>query len=317
MIMVLMHSKNLGAVLMGVAMMLTLGACGVSDGEAVGGNTDGDDPRIQVAAAFYALEYSATSVGGDAVNVTSLTTPGVEAHDVVLTPRQVAALVQADLVVYLPGFQPAIDEAVKQADPAKVLDVSQFAELVAANDEGHASEDDHGDFDPHFWLDPLRLASVTDAIAARLAEEDPDEASSFLENAELTRAELSTLDEQFVAGLQHCERRSLFTSHAAFGYLASRYDLSQVSVVGISPNVEPSGARIAEVQKLAREYDATTIFFETTASDAVAKSIAEDLGMKTAVLDPVASLNAQSLDDDYLGIMRANLTAIQEANDCD
>ena len=116
--------------------------------------------------------------------------------------------------------------------------------------------------------------------------------------------------------MQNCERRSLFTSHAAFGYLSSRYDLNQVSVVGISPNVEPSGARIAEVQKLAREYDATTIFFETTASDAVAKSIAADLDMKAAVLDPVASLNAQSLDEDYLGIMRANLGAIQEANDC-
>ncbi len=321
MILILMNFGHVATVLIGLTSVLTLAACGIPEDAVPGGSASVDDSAIQVAAAFYPLEYASTTVGGDAVNVTPLTIPGVEAHDVELTPRQVAALVEADLVVYLSGFQPAVDEAVKQADPSRVMDVAPYAELLAVDAEGHTAgdvhaEDDHGDVDPHFWLDPLRLASVTDAIAERLATMNPEKAQFFADNAASTRGELTTLDSEFTAGLQNCERHSLFTSHAAFGYLAERYHLIQVSVVGISPNVEPSGARIAEVQQLARDYDATTIFFETTASDAVAKSIAQDLGMTTAVLDPVASLNDQSLDEDYLGIMRANLAAIREANDC-
>ncbi len=279
-----------------------------------------DGADVNVAAAFYPLEFAVTSVAGDSVGLTPLTTPGVEAHDVELTPRQVAAVVQADLVVYLSGFQPAVDEAVKQADPAKVLDVAEFADLMDIGEEDHEDGDhadhDHGNVDPHFWLDPQRLANVTDAIAERLATIEPGEADTFTTNAKATRDGLLTLDTEFTQGLQTCARRELFTSHAAFSYLAARYDLEQVSVVGISPNLEPSGARIADVQKLARQYDATTIFFETAASDAVARSIAHDLGLETAVLDPIESVTEQSAGEDYPAIMLSNLAEIEKANDC-
>ncbi|WP_233557880.1 metal ABC transporter substrate-binding protein [Tessaracoccus antarcticus] len=303
-----------------LAIALALGGCTSAD--------EADGTSVKVAAAFYPLEFAVSSVAGDAVDITPLTTPGVEAHDVELTPRQVAAVVNSDLVVYLSGFQPAVDAAVKEADPAKVVDVAQFADLKSLDEEAHAEHaaddgaeadhagHDHGDIDPHFWLDPLRLAAVTEAIAERLAVIDPDQATTFASNAKSARSELSDLDSEFTAGLTTCARRELFTSHSAFGYLAMRYDLEQVAVVGIAPDVEPSGARIAEVQNLAREHGATTIFFETAASDAVAKSIARDLGLRTAVLDPIESVTDQSTGEDYPAIMRANLAAIQTANDC-
>lgn len=307
MILILMNFKRISATLASLSLGVGLIGCG---SPAEGG--------VTVAAAFYPLEYAVESVAGDGVTVTPLTTPGVEAHDVELTPRQVAAVVDADLVVYLAGFQPAVDEAVKQADPAKVLDVGQFAELreEGEDDDGDHTGHDHGNLDPHFWLDPMRLADVTDAIADELAAVDPEQATTLSKNAAATRSDLTALDEEFMTGLQTCERRELFTSHSAFGYLAERYDLEQISVVGISPNVEPSGTRIAEVQKLARQYDATTIFFETTASDAVAVSIAQDLGLDTAVLDPIESVTDQSAGQDYPSIMRSNLAAIEKANDC-
>ena len=296
-----------------LATALALGGCGAQD------TTDGS--ATTVAAAFYPLEFAVGSVAGDLAAVTPLTTPGVEAHDVELTARQVAAVVRADLVVYLAGFQPAVDAAVREADPSNVLDVGTYADLLNASDEEHVEDGDHtghehGDIDPHFWLDPLRLAAVSDAIADRLASVDPDHADLIARNAARTRTELEELDEEFRAGLAQCERHTIFTSHSAFGYLAERYGLEQVSVVGISPDLEPSGARIAEVQRLARESGATTIFFETTASDAVAKSIAGDLGLETAVLDPIESLSSQSAGADYPAIMRANLVALRKANNC-
>ncbi len=322
MILILMNN-NLGRrVVIGLATATALSGCGISDGGDVG--DPDDESAVQVAAAFYPLQYAVTSVGGEMVNVSSLTTPGIEPHDVELTPRQVAAATQADLVVYLSGFQPAVDEAVRQTDPAKVLDVAEFADLKGIDESLEAHDDaaddeeghDHGDMDPHFWLDPQRLAAVEEAIAERLKLLRPEQTEAITSNATTATSILSDVDEEFSTGLERCARRELFTSHSAFGYLAGRYDLQQVGVAGISPNIEPSPARIAEVQQLAREYGATTIFFETAASDAVAASIATDLGLETAVLDPIETLSDQSAGEDYPAIMRANLAAIQKANDC-
>lgn len=304
-----MNIKRTSALFISLCLGLTMIGC----------NSPAKD-GVQVAAAFYPLEYAVDVIAGDTVALTPLTTPGVEAHDVELTPRQVAAVVNADLVVYLSDFQPAVDAAVKQADPVKVLDVGQFADLMDAGegdlaDDGHEGHD-HGNVDPHFWLDPMRMAAVTDAIAERLAVVAPEETDTYTDNAASARTLLSELDSEFSTGLETCVRRELFTSHSAFGYLADQYGLEQMSVVGISPNVEPSGARIAEMQRVAREHDATTIFFETSASDAVAKSIARDLELETAVLDPIESLSDQSPGEDYPAIMRANLAAIEKANDC-
>lgn len=316
MILILMNIKEVGALIVGATMTLSLAGCGNPD---EGTPSAATTSTINVAAAFYPLQFAVESVGGDAVSVSSLSTPGIEPHDVELTPQQVADATQADLVVYLSGFQPAVDEAVKLADPAKVLDVAQFANLQGIDEapgDHDEEEHDHDDFDPHFWLDPQRLVAVEEAIADKLKELSPQQADMITDNASSAADVLTMVDEEFSAGLKTCARRELFTAHSAFSYLAGRYGLEQVGVTGISPNIEPSPSRIAEVQDLAKEYGATTIFFETAASNAVASSIAQDLGLETAVLDPIELVSDQSAGEDYPAIMRSNLTAIRAANDC-
>ncbi|MCC2592705.1 metal ABC transporter substrate-binding protein [Tessaracoccus sp. OS52] len=308
-----MRSNRLSVPLAAAALLLS--ACG-ADAPTGPDSEEG----LQVAAAFYPLAYAAELAGGEGVTVSNLTTPGVEAHDLELSPQQIVALTEADVVVYLEGFQPAVDDAIAQAGPAKVIEVSQFAELTEGpageSDEGHADEEEHTDLDPHFWLDPARLADVTSAISEELAAVAPEQAEKFAANASRGTDELAVLDEEFTSGLAECERREIFVAHAAFGYLTERYDLEQISVAGLSPESEPSPARVAEVQALAREHGATTIFFESQASDAVAQSIAGDLGLKTAVLDPIESVGPDSAGQDYPSIMRANLQAIRDANGC-
>ncbi|TRY19501.1 zinc ABC transporter substrate-binding protein [Tessaracoccus rhinocerotis] len=318
-----MTSRALAAVLTAGALALT--ACGAKS-PAPG---DGDAEGLRVAAAFYPLAHAAELAGGDAVAVSNLTTPGTEAHDLELSPQQIVALTEADVVVYLAGFQPAVDDAIAQSGAQNVIEVSEVARLTehAADEPGHADEGhedeghedeghDHGEADPHFWLDPTRLADVVEAISEELAAVSPEDSEAFKENAVRSRVALVALDEEFATGLAECERREIFVSHAAFGYLTERYDLEQVAVVGLTPHAEPSPARIAEVQELAREHGATTIFFESQASDAVADSIAGDLGLRTAVLDPLESLTEESAGEDYSAVMRANLQAIRDANGC-
>jgi zinc transport system substrate-binding protein len=291
-----------------------------------------DPQRVDVAAAFYPLQFVTERVGGDAVRVTNLTKPGAEPHDLELTPRQVGEVNQAELIVYLRGFQPAVDEAIDQNGGDRALDVAGVRPLLAANagghdhaDEGaahsgvdaaHADEKEGGGHDPHLWLDPTRLAEVGDRLAQRLGETDPDRAADYTARAGALRSELERLDAEFAAGLRTCQRREIVVSHTAFGYLTERYQLDQIGITGLAPENEPSPQRLAEAAREAREHGATTIFFETLVSPKVAETIAREAGARTAVLDPLEGLAADATGTDYLSVMRTNLATLRTALGC-
>ena len=277
----------------------------------------------KVSVAFYPLEYAATKAGGDKVNVTNLTLPGQEPHDLELTPQQITSLEEADLVVYLKGFQPAVDKAVEQSGAKNKLDLSQAIQLrPAAADHDHDSEagetedHNHGTTDPHFWLDPTLEAKAVNAIADELSKIDAQNKSTYETNAKNVTNDLTALDEEYKSGLKNCQVKTIITTHAAFGYLTERYGLEQIGISGLSPNEQPSPARIAKVQEEAKEHGVTTIFFETLTSDEVAKAIAGDLALKTAVLDPIEGITTESAGQDYPSVMKANLDAIKQANGC-
>ncbi|GIG36752.1 metal ABC transporter substrate-binding protein [Cellulomonas pakistanensis] len=302
------------AVSAGVVLALT--ACSSGGSGASGGGDGGDG--IAVLASFYPLQYVTEQVGGDLVSVDSLTPPGAEPHDLELSPAQVDAVGRADLVVYLSEFQAAVDDAVDANPPAHVVDAAQDTELHAAEheEEEHAEDDghDHGSLDPHFWLDPSRLPAVADDVAAQLAELDPDHADEFRANAEAFTRAMTELDEEYQAGLATCDSRTIVTTHEAFSYLAERYDLEQVGIAGVDPEGEPSPARLAEVGDVVRDEGVSTIFFETLASPKVAETLADELGVDTAVLDPLEGLTDES--QDYVSVARANLETLRTALGC-
>ncbi|MGQ5263937.1 metal ABC transporter substrate-binding protein [Micromonospora sp. ZYX-F-536] len=297
-------------------------ALGAAAGCSTGGAAGADPQRVDVVAAFYPLQFLAERIGGDAVRVTNLAKPGAEPHDLELSPSQVGQVSDAELIVYLKGFQPAVDEAVAQSDGDRVFDVTGVQPLLDATAGGHNHEgeeehgkEEHGAKDPHVWLDPTRLAGIGDQLAQRLGKADPDHAADYTARSAALRADLTTLDGEFNQGLQTCQRREIVTSHAAFGYLADRYRLEQVGITGLSPDVEPSPQRLAQVIEEAKEHRATTIFFETLVSPKVAETIAGQVGARTAVLDPIEGLAAGS-DGDYLSVMRTNLQTLRTALSC-
>jgi len=298
-----------------IAVVLALVVAGCGDDETAS-TTDGRT----VLASFYPLAYVAERLAAPDGIVENLTQPGVEPHDLELTGQQVGSIADADLVLYLHGFQPAVDEAVEQNADDHSLDVAETVDpLPAAEEESHEDEDgDHGDLegDPHVWLDPANLAAISQAVADELAEVIPDRADGIQDRAAELIAELNALDEEYDSGLAQCERRVFVTSHEAFGYLADRYHLEQVGISGLSPDAEPSPARLAEVQEVVQVEGVTTIFYETLVSPKVAETMAEDLDLATAVLDPIEGLTDDTADEDYLTLMRANLDALRKANGC-
>lgn len=305
---------RIGLALSAAALALT--GCGSAD-------TGSSDGRLSIATSFYPLEYATQQIGGDHVDVTNLTQPGAEPHDLELTPKQILQTTKADALIHLEDFQPAVDNAAKEAGDS-AFDVSPFArlDLEPADEQDHGGEEedhaghDHGSVDPHFWLDPTRYADVVDAIADHLATIDPTNAADYRANATAFTGKLGTLDKDLKAGLSDCRSTDLVTAHAAFGYFADRYGFHQESVSGLSPGAEPSPTALADLIALVKRDKITTVYAETLVPADVAKTLARDSGATVAVLDPIEGLTDASAGSDYLEVMRSNLATVRKGQGC-
>ena len=258
----------------------------------VGGCTRAQRDRGQtVVASFYPLAWAAEQVGANRYEVLNLTQPGAEPHDLELSPSDVSAIRTAKLVVYLSGgFQPAVEDAVEQRD-GRSLDVLD------------------GDTDPHIWLDPVRFALAVEEIARALGEGA---------SAAPVARELRQLDAEYYAGLAHCARRVLVTTHASFGRLAARYGLTQLALAGRSPEVEPSPRELERIVEQIRRSGATRVFAEPLISSRLAETVAREAGVEVATLDPLEGLSEERLaaGEDYVSVMRSNLATLREALGC-
>ena len=292
------------ALLVAAALPLSLSACGPAAGS---------NGRLTIAVGFYPLQYVAQRVAGTRADVVDLTQPGAEPHDLELTFQETQDIATADLVIYEGGLQPAVDEAVRNASQGATLDAASVVHLepFAAGD----TMERPGDPDPHFWHDPLRLATLADAVAAALGKVDPSHAADYSANAAALRTQLEGLDHDFATGLAHCRRTTIVVSHDAFGYLA-KYGLTMAPIAGLSPDAEPTPADLAHLHDLIRSDGITTVFGERLASPKLSETLAHDLGVTTAVLDPIEGLTDQTAHQDYVSLMRANLAALRKANDC-
>ena len=255
-----------------------------------------DDEEARVLAAFYPVAFAAEEVAASGTRVENVTPPGTEPHDVELSARDVERIAEADLVLYVGGgFQPALENALARFPDVRAIDLLPLAHPI--------------DGDPHVWLDPFRYSLVVERVGAALGR--PSRAKGLVER-------LLALDREFRSGLRRCERRTIVTSHAAFAYLADRYDLRQVAIAGLAPEAEPTARELEDVVADVRGSGATTVFFEPLVSRKLAETVAREAGVATAVLDPLEGLSAEKLraGEDYFSVMRKNLAALREALAC-
>ena len=282
---------------------------------------------LTVSTSFYPIQYLAQAIGGEHVAVTSVTPTNVEPHDFELSPKDVTALSASSLVLYVSGFQPSLDDALAQVSGPTVVDLAGSVDLVhhdgveeeheeGATEGATEAAHDHGAaaaLDPHFWLDPVRMQAAAKAVEAALAQADPAHADDYAANLDTLNATLTDLNTSYSTGLGHCERTTFVTSHAAFGYLADRYSLTQASISGVDPESEPSPAELAEVKKVVESTGTTTIFTEELVSPETAQAVAAETGAQTRVLSPIESAPE---DGDYAGVMRTNLEELRTALSC-
>ena len=296
------------AAIPGAAVLLA--ACG---GSAAGGEDDG---TVDVVASFYPLAEAAERIGGDLATVTNLTPPGVEPHDFELAPDDVEAVANADVVLYLGGgFQPALEDALDEAGDAIVLDA---LEGVPTERPPPDEAEEGVTVDPHVWLDPSRFAAIAEQVALTFGQADAANADTYSANADAYAAELGELDDAFRTGLSGCERSTIVTAHAAFGYLADAFGLTQIPIAGVSPESEPDAQHLAELHDVVVQHGVTTIFTEELVSSDVAETLAREAGVEVDVLSTIEGLTEEQVTagEDYTSLMHANLDALRRALGC-
>lgn len=312
-----------------------------------------EEAKLNVEVSFYPMYEFTKNLAGDLANVHTLVPAGMEPHDWEPTPQDIASIEKADVLVYNgAGMESWIDQVTDSLSNSKLIQVeaSHGIDLLegseedehdhehgdttdthdhadeatteehdhdhdAEAEEGHTHDHDHGGLDPHVWLSPALAVKEVRNIEAGLAQAAPEHADQFKQNADAYIAKLETLDQDFKATVADSKRKDFITQHAAFGYLAQEYGLQQVPIAGLSPEQEPSAAQMASVIDFAKEHQVKTIFFETLVSSKVSETIANEVGAKTAVLNPIEGLTEEEIAAgmDYIGVMRQNLEALKLA----
>lgn len=305
------------AVASAVSLVVVLAGCGTPGADEPAGGTQ----RLQVVAALYPLQWLAERVGGQDVDVVGLTPAGTEPHDLQIAPPARRALESAGLVVYLgQDYQPDVERALSTLDgDVRQLDLldSEVALLPSPVEPGSEPLAD-GD-DPHIWLDPVRMQTMAELIAVELVAADTDLAGGVAARLAAVRADLQELDAELASALTNCARRTVVTSHAAFGYLTERYDLEQVPIAGLNPDAEPDPATLREIGDTARAAGVTTVFVEEALPPALAETVASEIGARTDLLgvlefDPGEAVGA---GEDYLSVQRRNAAALARGLDCE
>lgn len=292
-------------------------------------------PTVKVVASFYPLAEFAKQVGGERVTVVNVVPPGIKAHDFEPTPRDVVEVHSANVFLYHgSGFDPWAERIAPDLKNLgiTVLNMTEHFELIKgtpkhkeeekypADEHKYEEAEKHKDevLDPHIWLDPVLAQRMVELIRDTLQRADPAASAVYTENAERYLAALSRLHEAYQTGLAQCEIREAVASHAAFGYLAKRYNLTITNIAGISPKEEPSPRRVAEIADWARGKNIRYIFFETLVSPRIAETIAREIGAETLVFNPLEGLTMEELaaGENYLSIMEANLANLRRALRC-
>lgn len=290
----------------------------------INNNKNDAKASVSVVASYYPLYDFAKNIGGDKVQATNITPAGSEPHDFEPTPQQLVETNKSDVFIFNGGtMEPWVDKFIPDYKNTAVNASSGIALLEGKADqhESGAEEPGHTETptnDPHFWLDPILAEQIVDNVKNGLIKASPNDSAYFTDRANDYKAKLAQLDNDYKNGLASCQSRTIVTSHGAFSYLGKRYNLDVVSIAGLSPEEEPSAAKMAELSQLVKDKGIKYVFFESLVSPKLAETVANEAGAKTAVFDPIEGISDedQKQGKDYISVQKENLQNLRTALSC-
>ncbi len=274
--------------------------------------------RLKIVTSVFPLQEFAREIVGDRGEVGLLIPPGAGVHTWQPRASDILRLSSADLFIYIgAGLEPWITDLLRTLSSPE-LKVLALAESLPLQDREEG--DDKDARDPHIWLDFGLDMIIVDQLAALLSEIEPSHAPVFLKHAEVLKARIQTLDAAYARALERCLSRNLLVGgHAAFGYLAKRYNLEQISIFGLSPDAEATPSRLIAAIESGKKSQIRAVFMEANTSSRIAEVVARELGIEVLPLHPGANLSRKEWESGrtFFDIMEENLANLKKGLACD
>ncbi|SIS46247.1 metal ABC transporter solute-binding protein, Zn/Mn family [Salimicrobium flavidum] len=325
-----------------VVLMLVLAACA---GEGSDNNQEQKESKdeLKIFTTVYPLQFFAERIAGDRASVESILPPGADSHTYEPTSREMVEIAEGDAFIYngvgLETYAEQISESLESGD-VRIMEAAEGIELqehIHSHEEhnhgsdesghedveGHGKEDEedahaghnHGDQDPHVWLDPLKSIELAGNIKDMLVELKPGQEEVFQENYEELKEELQHLDEDFHKELEQLPGDKIVVSHAAYGYWEKAYGLEQIAISGLSPVNEPSQKELESIVETAEKHGLNHVFFEQNVTPKVAETVRKEIGAETSRIHNLSVLTEEDIDKEetYFTLMNRNLERLKEA----
>lgn len=283
--------------------------------------------KIHIVTTFYPMYEFTKNITKDKAQVDLLVPSNIEPHDWQPTPNDMAAIQKADFLVYNSPFMETWLSPIQKSldkDGPLFIEASERIPLMEGteeesdhdndNEESDHHDEDHKQLDPHVWLSPVLAQKEVQTITDAIVKQDPENKDYYESNSLDYIEQLKELDELYRTTLDKASNKEMITQHAAFGYLAKEYGLTQVPIAGLSPSEEPSPAKLAELKEFAKEQQINVIYFEETTSPKVAQTLAGELGAETEVLNTLEGLSKEDQEKglSYIEVMKNNLKSLEK-----
>src|SRR5699024_3032874 len=216
-------------------------------------SNDESEQSLSIYTSIYPLQYAAEQIAGNDAAVTSIYPPGVDAHTYEPATKEITEIAEGDLFLYLGADMESFADSIKSALESQPI---KFLNMETTNDNTiHAGDesDEHGDLDPHVWLDPNRMITIGETIRDELISMSPDNEDVFKENFKVFADDMQELDNAFHNTLEDKENKTLLVTHAAYSYWESTYCIEQIAIITISSIDEPSQKELTKIAKIAKK----------------------------------------------------------------
>lgn len=317
------------SVLVTLLMSIVLVGCSISDNNNNSENEDinkSDTNVLEIYTSLYPFQYVTEQIGGDTVMVRSIIPPGTDAHTYDPTSKEIISIAKGDALFYLGAGMEAFAETVAESlasQDVKLIEIGEDKSLFIENEHEYEHDHDqehndhghhHGDYDPHVWLDPIRLTQIAETVKDELISLNSNEKELYEENYQSLKRELLLLDESFQDVIDQKAYNYILVSHAAYGYWEDKYGIEQISVNGLSSSSEPSQKELANIINQTKEYDLKYILFEQNTSNRVSEIIQDEIGAEAAIIHNLEVLTEEDIEnnEDYLSIMKTNLETLDK-----
>jgi zinc transport system substrate-binding protein len=326
-----------------VVLVTALFLSGCSSEEAATKTSEDKETKDQliIYTTIFPLEDFTKKIGGDYVKVESVYPPNIDAHTFEPTQKTMVNIAKADAFIYTgAGLEGFVDKATKALKDEKVkfVEAADGVTFIEGGhdhdhegeeshgkshedeqaDEGHEEGEehhDHGDLDPHVWLDPLRAMTMAENIKDELIELKPKQKATFEKNFETLKKELEQLDKELGDTIQKGKTKEIVVAHSAYGYWHDRYGLEQISIAGLSPENEPSQKELQTIIKEAREKNVKYVMFEQNVKPKIAEIVKNELNAEPLALHNLESVTDQDIKnkEDYISLMKGNIETLKKA----